>query len=137
VADSGSIPEEVAERARRRLELGARDLGAAVWCDITEPALPGRAIRTVVTDGESFEVVDWLDRRAPRADLLIEPIEEAVERRVCSICPEGARMPMLRAFGLWFEEGQIPIKLGPEAVAPSEPQEMPRPDLEEPGRRAA
>jgi hypothetical protein len=115
------IPTDVKERALRRLVRGSRDVGAAFWRDITEPGLEGRAFRTVITDGETFEVVDWIDSEAPLFDLLSWPVEGAVEERVCRICPEGARLAMLRAFGLWFDEGRIPIRLGARAVPVGEP----------------
>jgi len=104
------------------LERGDSDVGAAVWHDISEPGAAGRAFRTVVTDGEAFELVDWVDTRAPRIDLISEPIEDAVEDRICTLCPDDARMPLLRALCLWFENGRIPIRLGLRAVPASEPE---------------
>jgi hypothetical protein len=110
------IPTDVKQHALRRLVLGSRDVGAAFLSDITEPELGGRAFRTVVTDGETLEVVDWVDSEAPRFDLLSGPVEDAVEERICAICPEGRRIAMLRAFGLWFDAGRIPIRLGRRAI---------------------
>ncbi len=137
-----AIPDDVRERALRRLVRRNRDIGAAIWADITEPDLVGRAFRTAVTDGETFAIVDWVDDRAPRRDLLAEPIEDAVEDRVCRICPDDDRMPVLRALVLWFENGRIPIRLGPEAVAEPELAKEPEAaeplgESEEPERRAA
>jgi hypothetical protein len=114
------IPEDLKHHALARLRRGERDVGAAVWHDISDPGADGRAFRTIVTDGETFEVVDWVDARAPRIDLLSEPIEETVEDRICSICPDDARMPVLRALGLWFKNGGIPIRLGLRAVPATE-----------------
>jgi hypothetical protein len=108
-------------QALRRFVRGSGDVGAALWCDVSEPGRAGRAFRTVVTDGETFEVVDWVDAEAPRADLLSGPIETAVEKRIRALCPQGNRIPMLRAFGLWFDEGRIPIRLGSRAVPAAEP----------------
>ena len=114
------IPEDLKQHALARLWRGDHDVGAAVWHDISEPGVDGRAFRTVVTDGEAFEIVDWVDARAPRIDLLSEPIEAAVEDRICSVCPDDARMPVLRALGLWFENSRIPIRLGLRAVPATE-----------------
>jgi hypothetical protein len=114
------IPEDLKRHALARLSGGDHDVGAAVWHDISEPWVEGRAFRTIVTDGEAFELVDWVDARAPRIYLLSEPIEAAVEDRICSICPDDARMPMVRALGLWFENGRIPIRLGLRAVPATE-----------------
>jgi hypothetical protein len=114
------IPEDLKQHALARLRRGDHDVGAAVWHDISEPGTDGRAFRTIVTDGVTFEVADWIDARAPRIDLLSEPIEAAVEARICSICPDDAQMPVLRALGLWFEDGRIPIRLGLGAVPATE-----------------
>jgi hypothetical protein len=119
------IPEDLKRHALARLGRGGHDIGAAVWHDISEPGVDGRAFRTIVTDGEAFEIVDWVDTRAPRIDLLSEPIEAAVEDRICSVCPDDGRMAVLRSLGLWFENGRIPIRLGLRAVPATEPEASP------------
>lgn len=116
------IPEDLKRHALARIGRHDHDVGVAVWYDISKPGVDGRAFRTIVTDGNAFEIVDWVDTRAPRIDLLSEPIEAAVEDRICSICPDDDRMPMLRALGLWFEDGRIPIRLGLRAVPATEPE---------------
>lgn len=110
-------------QALRRFVRSRGEIGAALWCDVSEPERPGRAFRTVITDGESFEVIDWSDPEAPKADLLAGPIETAVERRVCALGPPEARIPMLRAFRHWFAESGIPLRLGERAVQRPQPGE--------------